>query len=130
VASFIVDGHHLPASTVKAMIRAKVLDTILVSDAIAAAGQPPGEYAIGGQACTLGADGRVSLKGTPYLAGSSLTLDRAIGNAVRFTALSFEAVVPMASTIPAAFLGMSTAGTLDAEWNPDTCELQVREVRS
>ena len=30
-------------------------------------------------------DGRVSLPGTPYLAGSALTLDRAIANTVRFT---------------------------------------------
>ena len=30
----------------------------------------------------LGEDGRVSLPGTPYLAGSSLTMDRAVGNAV------------------------------------------------
>ena len=38
--------------------------------------------------------------GTPYLAGSSLTLDRAIGNTVRFTGLPLEAVIAMASTIP------------------------------
>jgi N-acetylglucosamine-6-phosphate deacetylase len=129
-ASVIVDGHHLPGSTVKAMVRAKGSHrTILVSDAIAAAGQPAGEYFIGGQACTLGSDGRVSLTGTPYLAGSSLTLDRAIGNTVRFTRLPLEDVIPMASTIPAAYLGTSVAGTLDADWNPDTCELQVRDVR-
>ena len=45
-------------------------------------------------------DGRVSLPGTPYLAGSSLTLDRAIANTVRFTGLPIDAVMPMASTIP------------------------------
>jgi len=126
VASLIVDGHHLPPSTVKAMVRAKGPHRILlVSDAIAASGKPPGLYAIGGQACTLGEDGRVSLTGTPYLAGSSLTLDRAIGNTVRFTGLSLDEVAPMASTIPAAFLGLAPAGTLDAEWNPDSCELRV-----
>jgi N-acetylglucosamine-6-phosphate deacetylase len=130
LASLIVDGHHLPASTVKAMVRAKgARRTILVSDAIAAAGQPPGEYTIGDQACTLGPDGRVSLTGTPYLAGSSLTLDRAIGNTVRFTGLPLEDVIPMASTIPASYLGMSTAGMIDAAWNSETCELQVRDVR-
>ena len=130
-ASVIVDGHHLPPSTVKAMVRAKgARRTILVSDAIAAAGQPPGEYAIGSQICTLGKDGRVSLPGSSYLAGSSLTLDRAIANTVRFTGLTLDEVAPMASTIPAAFLDMTTAGTVDAEWNPDTCELQVRAVRA
>ena len=129
LASFIVDGHHLPASTVKAMIRAKgPRRAILVTDAIAAAGQPAGDYSIGGQSCTLGPDGRVSLIGTPYLAGSSLTLDRAIGNTVRFTGLPLDEVIAMASAIPAAYLGASAAGTLDAEWNPDTCELHVRSA--
>jgi N-acetylglucosamine-6-phosphate deacetylase len=129
-ASFIVDGHHLPPSTVKAMIRAKgPRRAILVSDAIAAAGCAPGEYRIGAQACTLGADGRVSLRGTPYLAGSSLTLDRAIANTVRYTGLSLEDVVPMATTIPAAFLGLETAGTVRAGWDSLSGELRVLEVR-
>jgi N-acetylglucosamine-6-phosphate deacetylase len=130
-ASLIADGHHLPASTLKTMIRAKGIQrTILVSDAIAAAGERPGQYAIAGQACTLGEDGRVSLPGTPYLAGSSLTLDRAVANTVRFTGLPIDDVLPMASTIPASYLGQATAGTLDADWNPQTCELQVRAVRA
>jgi N-acetylglucosamine-6-phosphate deacetylase len=130
LASLIVDGHHLPASVVKAMIRAKSPQrTILVSDAIAAAAQTPGAYTIGGQACTLDADGRVGLTGTPYLAGSSLTLDRAIGNTVRFTGLRLEDVIPMASSIPAAFLGLSPAGTVEADWDAERCELSVRRVR-
>jgi len=129
-ASFIADGHHVPASTLKAMIRAKGTGrSILVSDAIAAAGCPPGQYTIGGQGCVLGSDGRVSLPGTPYLAGSSLTLDRAIGTAVRFTGLPLEDVFPMASTIPAACLGLTPSGTVEAEWNAEPCELSVLDVR-
>ena len=85
-ASLIVDGHHLPPATVKAMVRAKgARSTILVTDATAAAASAAGEYTIGGVTTVLGDDGRLSLPGTPYLAGSSLTMDRAIGNAVRFT---------------------------------------------
>ncbi len=125
-ASVIVDGHHLPPSTVKAMVRAKDPRwTLLVTDAIAAAGSPPGEYTIGSTTGTLGEDGRVSLPGTPYLAGSSLTMDRAVANTVRFTGLPIEAVAPMASSIPAAYLGMHTAARLTADWNPATCELRV-----
>ena len=128
-ASFIVDGHHLPPSTVKAMLRAKgSAKSILVTDAIAAAGCAPGRYRIGDVDCELGDDGRVSLPGTPYLAGSSLTLDRAIANTVRFTGLPLDAVVPMASTIPAAFLGTTTAGTVIADWDPDAWALQIRRV--
>ena len=61
-ASLIVDGHHLPAATVKSMVRAKgPRRTILVTDAVAAAGCAPGRYTIGGVACALGDDGRVTL---------------------------------------------------------------------
>ena len=129
LASVIADGHHLPAATVKTMVRAKGAErTILVTDAIAAAGCAPGPYTIGGVACELGSDGRVSLPGTPYLAGSCLTLDRAIANTVRYTGLRLEAVIPMASTIPAAYLGMTTAGTVTASWDGAACEFLVRSV--
>jgi N-acetylglucosamine-6-phosphate deacetylase len=128
-ASVIVDGHHLPPATVKSMIRAKGAGrTILVTDAVAAAASAPGRYTIGDVDSELGEDGRVSLPGTPYLAGSSLTMDRAIANTVRFTGLSIDAVIPMASTIPATYLGMTTAGTVTAEWEPATGELHIRGV--
>lgn len=130
-ASLIVDGHHLPPATVKAMVRAKGAHrTMLVTDAIAAAGSAPGRYRIGGVDCQLGDDGRVSLPGTPYLAGSALTLDRAIANMVRFAGISIDDVIPMASTIPASYLGAATVGTVTADWDPDACELQIRHVTS
>jgi N-acetylglucosamine-6-phosphate deacetylase len=129
VASLIVDGHHLPPATVKAMVRAKgAARTVLVSDATAAAGCAPGEYAIGGVRCILDATGRVSLPGTPYLAGSSLTLDRAVADTVRFTGLSIHDVIPMASTIPAAVLGMTAAGTVLADWEAAAGVLHIRRV--
>jgi N-acetylglucosamine-6-phosphate deacetylase len=128
-ASLIVDGHHLPPSTVKAMVRAKGGQrTILVTDAIAAAGCAPGRYRIGAVDCELGENGRVSLPGTPYLAGSSLTMDHAIANTVRFTGLTLEEVVPMASTNAASSVGMKTAGTVIADWNANAGELHVRGV--
>jgi N-acetylglucosamine-6-phosphate deacetylase len=129
LASVIVDGHHVPSATIKAMIRAKGQDrTVLVSDAIAAAGSPPGRYRIGGVDCVLGEDGRVSLPGTPYLAGSSLTMDRAIGNTVKFTGLALDTVLAMASEIPARYLGISPAGTVDADWDAATGELRILRV--
>jgi N-acetylglucosamine-6-phosphate deacetylase len=125
-ASLIVDGHHLPTATVKSMIRAKGTGrTILVTDAVAAAASAPGRYTIGGVDCELGEDGRVSLPGTPYLAGSSLTLDRAIANTVRFSGLSIDEVIPMASTIPATFMGMTTAGTISADWDAESSILRI-----
>jgi len=129
--SLIVDGHHLPGSTVKAMVRAKGPErTILVTDAIAAAGCTPGQYAIGGVVCELGADGRVSLPGTPYLAGSALTMDQAIGNTVRFVGVTLEDAIEMASTTPARWLGDTAAGTVTADWDEERGELRVLSVHS
>jgi N-acetylglucosamine-6-phosphate deacetylase len=130
VASLIVDGHHLPPSTVKAMIRAKGTErTVLVTDAGAAAGCAPGTYTIGGVTCVLGADGRVSLPGTPYLAGSSLRLNDAIANTVRFTGCSVHDVAAMASTIPAAYLGTLAVGRIVAEWDAADFSLRIIETR-
>lgn len=130
-ASLIVDGHHLPAATVKAMVRAKGKDrTILISDAIAAAGCGPGRYTIGGVTCDLGEDGRVSLPDTPYLAGSSLRLNDAVANTARIAGLPIEDAAAMASTIPAAYLGTTTLGTVIADWDAANGALQILEVRS
>jgi N-acetylglucosamine-6-phosphate deacetylase len=129
IASFIVDGHHLPPATVKAMVRAKTPSrSILVTDAIAAAGMPPGIYQLAKQRVELSAAGRVALPGSPYLAGSALVLNVAVGNAVRFTGLPLEDVVAMASTRPAAYLGIPTAGTVAARWDPASFELRVERV--
>jgi len=62
------------------------------------------------------------------LAGSSLTLDRAIVNAMRCTGLPIEAVAPMASTIPASLVGAATSGCLAVDWDADTVDLRIVEV--
>jgi len=129
LASFIVDGHHLPPATVKSMIRAKTeARSILVTDATAAAGMPPGRYRIGGQEVELSPAGRVASPGSPYLAGSALRLDAAVGRTVRFTGLPLGEVVPMASTRPAGYLGIPTAGRVTAEWDEAASELQIVRV--
>jgi N-acetylglucosamine-6-phosphate deacetylase len=71
----------------------------------------------------------VSLPGSPYLAGSALTLDRAIANAVRFAGVSIGQAVKMASTIPAEYLGEVPAGTVSAYWDESGHELRVVSVR-
>jgi N-acetylglucosamine-6-phosphate deacetylase len=77
----------------------------------------------------LRADGRVSLPGTPYLAGSSLTLDRAIANTVRFADVSWRDAIGMASEIPAAYMGLPCAGTVTADVNADSGDLTIVGVR-
>jgi N-acetylglucosamine-6-phosphate deacetylase len=129
VASFIADGHHLPPATVKGMMRAKTpARSILVTDATAAAGCPPGFYVIGEERVELTADGRVSAPGAPNLAGSALAMNTAVANTVRFTGLHLKEVLPMASTLPARYLGLESAGRVSAEWDQENCSLSVREV--
>jgi len=128
-ASFIVDGHHLPPATVKSMIRAKTPSrSILVTDAIEVAGLPPGSYKMTNQAVEVNQDGRVSLVGTPYLAGSALRMDVAVGNTVRFTGLSLQEVLEMTSTRPAHYIGIQTAGKVKAEWDSEKCQLKIKQV--
>lgn len=131
LASFIADGQHLPPSTVKAMIRAKTPQrTILTTDAMAAAGCPPGSYRIGDADVDVSDDRRVSLRGTPYLAGSALTMAEAVANTVRFTGLPLDDVLSMASAIPAKYIGIELDGTVIAEWDPDRFALKVLDVVS
>jgi N-acetylglucosamine-6-phosphate deacetylase len=55
-------------------------------------------------------------------------MDAAIGNTAKFTGLSLEDVVPMASTRPAAYVGIPTAGKVVAEWDPAPFALRVVRV--
>jgi N-acetylglucosamine-6-phosphate deacetylase len=128
-ASLITDGLHLPPATVKAMIRAKTpARTFLVTDAITSAGCPPGTYEFNGIKVILGADGRACPPGKPWMAGSSVTLDRAVANAARFSGLSIHEILAMASAQPAKYLGIGAAGTVVANWHPDEYRLTILTV--
>jgi len=110
-ASFILDGHHLPPSVAKSMFRCKGMDkSILISDAIAAAGLGPGLYRLGEIELTVSPSHKVERadrQGSGYLAGSALDLMRGVENAVRFGGLSIELALRMASTNPSVLLGLS-----------------------
>jgi N-acetylglucosamine-6-phosphate deacetylase len=110
-AGFIFDGHHLPPAVMRTVVRAKGVErTILVSDALALAGLPPGVYAsaVGGDVELL-PSGRVVLSGTPYLAGSSATLGVCLGNAVRHAGVTIREAVRMVTANPSRLLGLDVA---------------------
>jgi N-acetylglucosamine-6-phosphate deacetylase len=105
MAGFIVDGIHLPASFLKAAVRAKGVErSVLVTDASAPAGCAPGRYRLGEQEVDLTADNRVVLAGQERLAGSALRMDRGIENLVKLAGLSLANAVRMA-TVNAARAG-------------------------
>jgi len=105
-ASFIVDGHHLPRAMVKSMIRAKgIARSVLVTDAVAPAGCPPGNYKLGTQDVELTPEGRVHLVGSRRLAGSALRMDVAVSKVVHLAEVSLAEAIRMAGSQPAALLG-------------------------
>jgi N-acetylglucosamine-6-phosphate deacetylase len=98
MASIIADGVHLPDYVVQNFIRAKGIERILLTtDSMAAAGAPAGKYAIGDLEVEISPDGRSPrLPGTPYLAGSVLTMDQAVTNVMQFAGIDLPSAVRMA----------------------------------
>lgn len=98
-ASFIVDGIHLGAAFLKVALLAKGIErSVLVTDAVMPAGCAPGRYRLGEVDVELHADGSVRLLDGDRLAGSALTMDRAIGNVMRMAGVSLREAVTMATT--------------------------------
>jgi N-acetylglucosamine-6-phosphate deacetylase len=101
----ICDGIHLHKAAVKMAIKLKGKDgIILISDAMMAAGLKDGKYALGGQDVYV-KGGAARLKdGT--LAGSTLTLNRAVYNMVHLYGVPLKDAVRMASLNPAKNIGI------------------------
>ncbi len=106
MASFIADGYHVRPGVLKSYLRAKeVSRSILVTDAVAAAVAPPGDYRLGRVAVRRGEAPVVTVPGTSDLAGSALTLDRAARNVLAWTDYRFDDVFAMARVNPGRLLG-------------------------
>jgi N-acetylglucosamine-6-phosphate deacetylase len=110
-AELICDGIHTAPEMVKLWWKAKGPERgILVTDAMSAAGMPDGEYRLGGFAVQV-ANGRATANG--MLAGSVLTLDRALANFVKFTGAPLELALRLVTANPAAMTGLGAqAGSL------------------
>jgi N-acetylglucosamine-6-phosphate deacetylase len=105
----IVDGVHLAPESALGAFLAAGARFCLVTDAVEAAGMPPGSYRLGDRDVHV-EDGAVRLAdGT--LAGSVLTMDSAVRNLVRSGAALADAVYA-ASTAPARLLGRDDLGVL------------------
>ena len=104
-AEMICDGIHTAREIVKLWWRAKGPErAILMTDAMSAAGMPDGEYQLGGLAVQV-ANGKAMVG--DVLAGSVLTLDRALANFVEFTGAPLEQALRLATVNPAAMTGLS-----------------------
>jgi N-acetylglucosamine-6-phosphate deacetylase len=110
---FILDGEHVDPVAVGAALACKGVEGVaLITDANVGAGLPGGRYRFAGQEIVIsrrGAAARLG-EGTHHpgaLAGSGLTMDRAVRNAVAMLGLELHEAVGMASASPAAVLGLA-----------------------
>ncbi|MEV3937283.1 N-acetylglucosamine-6-phosphate deacetylase [Glycomyces sp. NPDC049804] len=87
--------------------------TLLVSDAMDAAGLSDGRYLLGRHEVEVN-DGVATVAGTDIIAGSTITLLDAFRNAVRLAGQSVEAASQMASATPAELLGLNDVGAIEA----------------
>lgn len=102
---FIVDGIHVHPAMIKLAIAARgIRDIALVTDAVAPAGLPEGEYEFVGRKVNV-QEGAVRLT-DGSLAGSILTLDRAVRNIVAFTELGWSEAISMATHTAARIAGV------------------------
>ena len=110
-AEMICDGIHVATEIVKLWWRAKGPErAILVTDAISATGMSDGEYRLGDFAVQV-VNGRAMANGV--LAGSVLTLDRALTNFMEFTGAPLEQALRLLTVNPASMTGLGDlAGSL------------------
>lgn len=97
--TLIVDGHHLADDTVRTAARAAGYRLVLISDAVAAAAAPDGDYTLGGRVAINSADGVVR-NAAGSLAGSTLTMLGAVRN-LHALGVPLDAALTAATEAPA-----------------------------
>ena len=110
-ADIIADGIHVSPEIVKVFLQAKGPErAVLITDAISATGMPDGRYQLGPIEVEV-KDGKATAGDS--LAGSVLTMDRAVRNVTKFSNWSLQQAVRAATLNPATAVGLaSTHGQL------------------
>lgn len=130
----ILDGHHVNVPAAELMFIAAPNRIALVTDAMSAAGEQDGEYKIGSLSVIVekGVARLISndpSAGTPTLAGSTLTMDRAFFNLCKLPGRSIIDAVAASSHRPAQALGLNDRGEIAVGKRADLLEVSVKEER-
>lgn len=114
-AELICDGIHTTPEAVRLWLRMKGLErALLITDGMAATGMPDGEYLLGDMTAQV-KNGVAMHDGA--LAGSVLTMDRAVANVQAFTGCSLADAVRMASRNPVTMMNNLAQGSSSADFN-------------
>jgi len=109
-ADIIADGIHVAPEVIQLFLQAKGIDrSVLITDATAAAGMPDGKYRLGPIEVDV-KDGKCTMNGT--LAGSVLTMDKAVRNVTKFSNWSLRNAVQAATLNPSQAVGLPLHGRL------------------
>ncbi|TDC45950.1 N-acetylglucosamine-6-phosphate deacetylase [Actinomadura sp. KC345] len=106
----ILDLHHVAPEAAALVFRVAPGRVVLVTDAAASAGMPPGTYDLGGEPITMPEQGP-PLRADGTIAGSGLRLDEAVGNAIGL-GVGTAAAVDAATRVPADLIGRTDLGRI------------------
>lgn len=110
-ASIICDGFHLPRDVVRSFVLAKGVERlVLITDATHVAGLEPGRYRLVDTDIELLPDGKVIRADGGSLAGSALTMAKALFEFVRLGAVPLASAIRAASFTPRRLLSLPCAG--------------------
>ena len=135
-AEVIADGIHVKPTLLKLAVRAKGVDrVVLVTDSMKPAGMPAGIYELR-DGLSVVSDGTSCRTRDGGLAGSLLTLNRAVVLMTRLAGVTIEQAVQMATLNPARLIGVQRRkGSLKEGRDADICiadeqmEVQVAIVK-
>lgn len=118
MCEFIADGRHVVTELFEPLCRLIGTDRlVLITDSMRAAGLPDGDYRFAGGVVTV-RDG-LPVNGDGTIAGSVLTMNRALGNFHQATRRPLSELSVMASRNPARLLGLTRKGELAAGMDAD-----------
>lgn len=107
-ADIIADGIHLAPEVVKIFLQMKGIErSVLITDAISATGMPEGIYQLGPIEVEV-KDGKCTSNGS--LAGSVLTMDRAVRNVMQFAGWSLQNAIRAVTLNPSRIAGLGDRG--------------------
>ena len=118
----ILDGVHLHAASAAFAVRAASGRVVLVTDAMTAAPGVDGDYMLGDLPVRVN-DSVARLVDGGAIAGSTLTMDRAVRFAAHDVGMSLADAVAAATSTPARMLGLTDRGSLAVGQRADLCHL-------
>jgi len=121
VLELVLDGVHVRPELVAWVMATAPARVALITDAMAAAGSADGDYRLGELAVEV-RGGIARLAGQDTIAGSTLTLDQAVRNAVA-AGVDLVTAVRAATTVPADYLGLADVGRIAAGKRADIVTL-------